>query len=440
MLNRHYTGVLAALLVTSSLTGAPVWAQEATDTATTEAAAAAADGTAEAEDALYSAEELDTLLAPLALFPDTLIAQILFAATYPIDVVKAGRWVADNSDMPPEDRTDAVGATEWDPSVQALAVGFPDLVTRMNDHIDWTEQVGDAILVQTDDVMDSVQRLRDQAAETGYLTTNDAQTVVVEGDTITIEPTDPNVVYVPAYDPQVVYTTPAPADVVYVDSDNGNDFGDALATGAIIFGTAMILNEIFDDDDPWDNYWRGPGHVDWNNHDFNSGPNIKINGDVNIGSNNNRINNIDRDRTNINRSKINATNKRVGDLDRDALDRKRDANFKPDDARRNQARDKMEARKAAGNKPAKLPATTGGAKRPADLKKAKVNKPVAAKRAAKASKPKAAARPAKVSKPKAARPAAKRAPKKSTAFKKSGGSRAKAASRRGKSSHKKRRR
>lgn len=454
MLNKYYTGVLAALLVTTSLAGSPPWAQEATSAATTEASAST-DGAAEVEDALYTAEELDTLLAPVALFPDSLVAQILYAATYPVDVVKAGRWVSDNPEMPPEERTDAVGATDWDPSVQALAVGFPDLVTRMNDHLDWTEQVGDAVLVQTDDVMDSVQRLRDQAAETGYLTTNDAQTVVVEGDTITIEPTDPNIVYVPAYNPEVVYTTPAPPDVVYVDSNNGTDFGDVLLTGAMVFGTAMIIDEIFDDDDPWDDYWRGPRHVHWDNHDFNPGPNVKVNGDVNIGSNNNRINNfnrkdvdidrnrtnIDRNRTDIDRSRINAGNKRVGDLDRDAIDRNRgDVGFNPTDAKRNEARDKMAARKASGNKPAKLPATSGGAKRPADLKPAKVNKPVAAPKPANISKPKAAARPAKVSKPKAAKPAARKAPAKSSAFKQSGGSRAKAASSRGKSSNIKRRR
>ncbi len=105
-------------------------------------------------------------MAPVALFPDTLLAQILYATTYPLDIVKAARFVTQSADLPDKERAAAVETMDWDPSVQALAAGFPDLVTRMNDHIDWTEQVGDAVLVQTDDVMDSVQRLRDQAAET----------------------------------------------------------------------------------------------------------------------------------------------------------------------------------------------------------------------------------------------------------------------------------
>ena len=459
MLNSYYSGALAALLVSISLTGTPLWAQEASDAATSEevtAAAAAGDDVAPEEDPLLTPEDMDTLLAPIALFPDALVSQILFAATYPLDVMKAGRFVSENPDIPEAERPDAVSANDWDPSVQALAVGFPDLVTRMSDNIDWTEQVGDAVLVQTDDVMDSVQRLRDQAAETGYQTTNDAQTVVVEGDTIVIEPTDPNVVYVPAYDPQVVYTTTAPADVVYVDNGNGNDFGDAIVTGAVVFGTAMILDEIFDNNDPWDNYWRSPGNVHWNNNDFNPGPNVKINGDVNIGSNNNRVNKINRKdvdirkrsdvdirrkRDNVDRNRPGAGKDRVGDLDRNAIDRKRDANFKPNDAKRAEARDKMSKRKKTGAKPAKLPATKAKAKRPANLKKPKVNKPVASSNRAKSKKPATAAkRSSKVSKPKAeSKPKARKSPKKSSALKQSGGSRAKSASKRGKSSKAKRR-
>lgn len=141
---------------------------------------------------VLDAADLDKLMAPVALYPDSLLTQILYASTAPLDVVKAGRFIAEKPDLAPKERTAELEKSGWDPSVQALAAGFPDLVTRMNDHLDWTEQVGDAVLAQTDDVMDSVQRLRDKAAETGALTTNDAQTVTVsDNDTITITPTDP---------------------------------------------------------------------------------------------------------------------------------------------------------------------------------------------------------------------------------------------------------
>jgi hypothetical protein len=456
---KHHFGLFVAGFAAVTLGSAElVRSQEATEAA----------NAAMQDEALLSADQLDELLAPVALYPDTLLAQILFAATYPLDVMKAGRFVEENAALPDKDRAALVETADWDPSVQALTAGFPDLVTRMTDHIDWTEQVGDAVLVQTDDVMDSVQRLRDQAAETGYLTTNDAQTVSVDVDnTISIAPTDPNVVYVPAYDPQVVYSTPAPAQVVYVDDGAGTDFGDALATGAIVFGTAMVLDNIFDDNDPWDNYWRGPSHVDWNDHDFNPRPNVDINGDLNIGSNNtisggNRLTNIDRDKVKIDRDGVrdkvggggrDGAQQRIGNLDRDGIDRTRDRSFKPDTDKRAAARDKMTARKAAGRDVATLPAA-GKRRDQAGIKggdaktkiasaprPAKVNKPVAARNHEKIGKPAAGKRPANVSKPKiASRPAAHKAPAKSSAFKQSGGSRAKAASNRGKASGGKRRR
>jgi hypothetical protein len=455
--------VLGALLAIAPLTVPErVWAQDAATSA-----AAEADTDQGAPDAdLLTADELDVLMAPVALYPDTLLAQILYATTYPLDVVKAGRFVEQNVGMPDKDRADAVKTMDWDPSVQALAAGFPDLVTRMNDNIDWTEQVGDAVLVQTDDVMDSVQRLRDQAAETGYLTTNDAQTVNVSADnTITIAPTNPEVVYVPAYDSNVVYTQPAPAQVVYLDDGGGTDFGDALATGAIVFGTAMILDEIFDDNDPWDDYWRGPSHVDWDNHDFNARPNVDINGDVNIGSNNNFAN-IDRDKVQIDRDKVSfdrnrtdlslgdGSGERLGSLDRDGIDRDRDRTFKPDDAKRNEAREKMAARKASGGDVARLPASamardqakmgqgSANLNKPAgDLRPAQQNKRVAAKPQGNANKAAAAAkRPDKISRPSTGgQKAIKKSPPKGNAFEKSGGSRAKAASNRGRASAGKRR-
>lgn len=407
---------------------------------------------------LLSADDLEKLLGPVALYPDTLLTQILLAATYPLEVVKAARFVEDNTDTPDKDRAALAEQSGWDPSVQALAAGFPSIVIRMNDHLDWTEQVGEALLAQPDDVLNTVQRLRDEAAATGYLTTNDAQTVIVNADdTITIAPTNPQVVYVPTYDPNVVYTQAAPAaDVVYVDDGSGTDFGDVLATGAIVFGTAMLLDEIFDDDDPWDDYWRGPPRVDWSNNDFQPRPNVNVDGDVNIGSNNNTINRIDRDVTNLDRGdrvrveggdRIDIDRTRIGSADRENIDRK----FRPDDAQRNEARDKIAARTAQGGGVATLPATTGprtegaqarvdAAKASGKLKPATVNRPVTADRPSAATREAAANRARNVSRPEgAARPAANRAPVRTSAFEKSGGSRAKAAASRGKASAGKRR-
>lgn len=442
MMKTHHLTLLAAAIASIGLAvPGTARAQEATEVSAPESD-------------LLSADDLDTLMAPVALYPDTLLAQVFMASTYPLDVVKAGRFVEQNAAMSDKDRAAAAQTMDWDPSVQALVAGFPDLITRMNDHIDWTEQVGDAILVQTEDVMDSVQRLRDQAAETGYLTSNDAQTVTVStSNEISIAPTNPQVVYVPAYDPGVVYTQPAPAQVVYVDDGYGNDFGNALATGAIVFGTAMILDEIFDDDDPWDDYWRGPSHVDWDDHDFNPRPDVNVNGDVNIGSGNSFTNIKGRDgdvtQSIGDRTRVNVDadrGGRIGSIDRDAIDRNNDREFRPDDDKRNEARDKIAARKTSGERPATLPAaasrergTAGAAGEGAKPRLATENKRVDVKRPDKKPAANAAAkRPANATKPKAPKAAAKKSPERSSAFQQSGGSRAKAASSRGKASSRRR--
>jgi hypothetical protein len=420
--------VLAALL---ALIPMAVWlpasAQE-----TTEASAAA-----EADSGLLTPDEIDTLMAPVALFPDALLTQVMMATTFPLDVVKADRFIADAGDISDEERAKAVQEKDWDPSVQALAAGFPTLVTRMADHIDWTEQVGQAVLVQTEDVLDSVQRLRAEASQNGYLDSNGAQTVTVENDIITIAPASPEVVYVPTYDPQVVYSTPAPA-VPYVVSD-GDDWGDALAAGAIFFGTAIILDEIFDNDDDWNDYWHGSRPIDWNNGDFYARPGIGINGDVNIDRGDinidrNRITNIDRDAVNIDRQ-------RPGSLDRDQIDKARDKSFNPDAADRDAARAKIENRQARGDGVATLPAP-GAARDAAPARgtagKPKVNKPAAGTASANRSSaklPQTSNRPANVSKPQTVkRPTASKPSPKSGSFNKSGGSRAQAAGNRGRAS------
>lgn len=237
---------------------------------------AAADGLsapATAEDS-RDEDELDDIVAPVALFPDTLLSQVFVAATFPLEVVKASRAVADMGDASPEQRADVVEDEDWDPSVQVLASGFPTLIDRMADEIDWTEQLGDAVLVQTDDVLDAVQRQRARATATGYLSSNDAQTVEDDGDEITIAPADPEIIYVPSYDPAMAFS----AAPYIATADTGYSTGDLLTTGAMAFGGALLLNELFEDDDDWNNYWRGPSSVDWDDGDFNSRPNVKVDG------------------------------------------------------------------------------------------------------------------------------------------------------------------
>ncbi|MCF1710635.1 DUF3300 domain-containing protein [Tabrizicola sp. J26] len=445
MRHDHFAAVLAVLLAAWQ----PGGAVAETAGSTTETSTDASLNEAAAGEDLLSAEELDTLTAPVALFPDSLLTQIMMASTYPIDIVKADRFLNDNPDIADKERAADAEKQSWDPSVRALTAGFPDIVSRMADNIDWTEQMGEAVLIQTDDVLDSVQRLREQAKANGYLESNDAQTVEVTNDnTIVVQPADPEVVYVPTYDSNVVYTQTAPANPVYIS--DGNDWGDALATGAIVFGTAMILDEIFDDDDPWDDYWRGPPVIDWNDGDFYPRPGgINVNGDINID--NDRFTNISRDKVQIDRETINGGN-RIGDLDRNQLDRQFDGSFQPGDDQRANARAKIENRKATGEGVARVRNPEGGGlaagagagavagaaagkiKKP-DNALPKVNRPAATKQPAKVNKPANVSRPANVSKPtKAVRPATVNKPSRSSAMERTGGSRAKAASSRGRAS------
>jgi hypothetical protein len=150
--------------------------------------------------------ELDQLTAAIALYSDPLIAQILTAATYPLEVVEAHRWLQDpgNAALRGDQLAAALQQQSWDLSVKSL-VPFPQVLAMMDSNLDWTERIGEAFLAQQDAVMDSIQRLRQRAASAGSLHTTPQQTVSTEDQAIEIEPTDPAVVYVPYYDPDVIY-------------------------------------------------------------------------------------------------------------------------------------------------------------------------------------------------------------------------------------------
>lgn len=159
----------------------------------------------------FKQEELEQLIAPIALYSDGILSQILMASTYPLEVVKAERWSRQNKDLKGEAMKTALDKQPWDQSVKSL-VSFPDVLSMMNEKLEWTQQLGDAFLAQQKDVMDTVQKLRRKAMETGNLKSSKEQEIKKEGEIIIIQPANPQVIYIPTYNPMVVYGTwPYPA-------------------------------------------------------------------------------------------------------------------------------------------------------------------------------------------------------------------------------------
>src|SRR5438477_7606123 len=219
-------------------------------------------------------DQLDSLVAPIALYPDPLLAQILAVSTYPLEVIQLEQWLKRNPNLKDQALADGVAKQPWDPSVQAMAV-FPDVVTRLSANVGWTTNLGNAFLAQQQDVMDAVQRMRAKAQTKGALKTTQQQKVEtekVEGgkEVIVIESANPQYVYVPSYDPAVVYGPPVyPYPAYYYP---GYVPGMGLA-----FGTGLILGAA------WANNW---GNCNWGHSD------ITINNNNNFNRNN--INNINR--------------------------------------------------------------------------------------------------------------------------------------------------
>src|SRR5271155_453994 len=147
-----------------------------------------------------TADQLSQLVAPIALYPDALVAQILAASTYPTQVVEADRWVQGHSNLKGEELAKEVDKQDWDPSVKAVAQ-FPSVLENMDKNLSWTSSLGETYINQPQDVTDAVQTLRQQARNAGNLNSNEQEKVTTQGSTIIIEPAYPDVVYVPAYDP-----------------------------------------------------------------------------------------------------------------------------------------------------------------------------------------------------------------------------------------------
>src|ERR1700745_3754408 len=157
-------------------------------------------------------DQLDSLVAPIALYPDPLLAQVLAASTYPLEIIQLQQWLAQHKDLKDKALADAVTKQDWDPSIQAMAP-LPDVVKRLADDIKWTTDLGNAVLAQQSDVMDAVQRMRAKAQDKGNLKSTEQQKVetkVIENkQVLVIEQSSPDVVYVPSYNPTVVYGAPA---------------------------------------------------------------------------------------------------------------------------------------------------------------------------------------------------------------------------------------
>ena len=220
---------------------------------------------------VFKQEELDQLLAPIALYPDSLLSQVLMASTYPLEVVQADRWAGQNNDLKGDALAAALEKQTWDPSVKSL-VNFPQVLTMMSEKLDWTQKLGDAFLSQQKDVMGTVQKLRNKAQEQGNLKTTEEQVVKVEKEIIIVESASPQVVYVPTYNPVVVYGTwPYPAYPPYYYYPPGY-----VAAPGLAFATGVFLGAA------WGHAW---GSCNWHGGDvdININQNTNFNQSINRG-------------------------------------------------------------------------------------------------------------------------------------------------------------
>ena len=231
----------------------------------------------------FTAEQLEQVVAPIALYPDALLAQVLMASTYPLEVVEAARFVKANPNLKEDQLNEKLKDQTWDDSVKSL-VSFPQVLELMDQKLDWVQRLGDAFLAQQKDVLDAVQRLRARAQKEGNLKSTPEQKVSVEpapaappppasgqqtvvvqqqpAQIITIEPTNPQVVYVPSYNPTVVYGAwPYPASPPYYPYPPGYAFGAA----ALSFGVGMAVGAAV-----WGNCNWGGGEVNINNNNYNN--------------------------------------------------------------------------------------------------------------------------------------------------------------------------
>ena len=217
---------------------------------------------------LLKPEELDQLVAPIALYPDPLLAEVLMASAYPLDIVQADRWLRSHKNLKGDQLKAGLAKEDWDDSIKSLAA-TPDVLAMMSEKLDWTEKLGDAVVDQQPDVMDAIQRLRAKAQANNKLTSTKQQTVKVDQvqgrQIIAIQPTDPDTVYVPYYDPAVVYGAWPYPDYPPYYWPPPPYVGYGLLAGGLAFGAGYALG----------NWWSGGywgGNINWSG----GGNNINI--------------------------------------------------------------------------------------------------------------------------------------------------------------------
>jgi hypothetical protein len=333
-------------------------------------AAGAQERPEKSADGLLKPDQLEALVAPIALYPDPLLAQVWMASTYPLEIVQAARWSKANPKVTGKELEDAMLKQSWEPSVKSMC-SIPDTLAMMNEHLEWTQDLGDAFLAQQEDVMDAVQALRAKAVAAGNLKSSKELTVTTEKpqappadagvvvqpaaqqqQVIVIQPANPQVVYVPQYNPVVVYGAwPYPAYPPYPVYPPGY----VAATAAISFGVGLAVGAAM---------W---GNCSWGYHGHSS---------VNINVNNyNRVNHTNISNGNRNTANWNhASQHRQGVGYKDSASQKRygggnSPSAGTRDAYRGHGGTGSGGRPSAGTTPAQRPAgggnTPGAAQRPA---------------------------------------------------------------------------
>jgi hypothetical protein len=281
---RRRPGWVYALLAVAAMAAAGIAPAQAQQQGASDASAP--------QEKLFSGEQLEQMMAPIALYPDSLLSQILMASTYPSSVAEAAAWSAEHKDDKGDEAVKKVQDKPWDPSVMSL-VAFPQVLAQLKDQPDWVQKTGDAFLAQPKDVMDAIQRLRAKAQKAGNLKSNEQQTVTVEPapppdpgapaptsttntTVIQIEPANPQTVYVPSYNPTTVYGSwayPSYPPPYWPPPPYYYPLGGALATGLMWGAGIAVANSL------WGGCNWGHGDVNINSNRYN-----------NINTGNNRIN------------------------------------------------------------------------------------------------------------------------------------------------------
>ena len=276
------------------------------------------------EGAGLSAEQMDNLLAPIALYPDPLLAQVFPASTFVDQIDQAARWLRSNKNNPAK-----IDSQTWDVSVKSVG-HYPQIIYMMSDKLDWTTALGQAYVNQSTDVLTSVQRLRARAKAAGYLVTTPQQVVIVEKEVIKVVPAQPQVIYVPTYNPQVVYVQPT-----------GPSTGTVVAATAVAFGVGLAIGAWLNNDCNWYSHtvyyhgWHGVGWVSTSSHYVhvnsvyvnNRYSTVHVNSAVvtrnvnynnvnhyssvnrNVNYNNVNVNNVNRNNVNVNNVNVNNVNR-----------------------------------------------------------------------------------------------------------------------------------